>query len=83
AKKWAQLSIQMHASAPIRRTLMIACCAFTGELEDAAHHTKQLDLFAPKFLGSLLSGNVALYRDSLTNERLVEGLHLAGVKENR
>ncbi|MEJ2177906.1 MAG: adenylate/guanylate cyclase domain-containing protein [Gammaproteobacteria bacterium] len=83
AKKWAQLSIQMHASAPIRRALMIACSAFTGELENAAEHAKQLDLFAPKFLGSLLNGNVALYRDTPTNEKLVEGLYLAGAKGSR
>ena len=27
AIKWGRLSIQMHAKAPIRRTLMVACCA--------------------------------------------------------
>ena len=83
AKKWGRLSIQMHARAPIRRSLMIACCAFSGDLEEAKQHATTLDSFAPNFIDNLLDGTVAFYKQPQHNELLVKGLRDAGIEENR
>ena len=36
AVRWAGLAIQSHRKAPIRRSIMIACCARAGDLQRAA-----------------------------------------------
>jgi adenylate cyclase len=81
AMKWGRLSIQMHAKAPIRRALMVACCAYTGNLEEAANHADELKIFSPDFIPTILRGDLLLYRDSAHNNLLIEGLRKAGLHE--
>ena len=81
AIKWGRLSIQMHAKAPIRRALMVACCAYTGNLEEAATHADELRTFSPDFIPTILRGDLLLYKDLAHNKLLIEGLRKAGLHE--
>jgi len=78
ARKWGRLAIQMHATAPIRRALMIASCAYTGDREEAQKQARRLEEFAPDFVPSLLNGSLVLYRQPEHNDLLIEGLRAAG-----
>ena len=82
AMKWGRLSIQMHSKAPIRRSLMVACCAYTGDLEEAVYHAKEIQTFAPDFISSVLRGELELYKMADHNNLLVEGLRKAGLSES-
>jgi len=81
AIKWGRLSLQMHAKAPIRRALMVACCAYAGNLEEAAHHADELRVFSPDFIPTILRGDLLLYRDSAHNKLLIDGLRKASLHE--
>jgi len=81
AIKWGRLSIQMHAKAPIRRTLMVACCAHMGNMEEAAHHADELRVFSPDFISTILRGELLLYRNTEHNKLLLEGLRKSGLHE--
>jgi len=81
AMKWGRLSIQMHAKAPIRRALMVACCAHMGNMEEAAHHADELSVFSPDFIPTILRGELLLYRNSEHNKLLLEGLRKSGLHE--
>jgi hypothetical protein len=81
AIKWGRLSIQMHAKAPIRRALMVACCAYTGNLEEAAHHADELKVFSADFIPTILRGELLIYRNSAHNKLLIEGIRKAGLYE--
>ncbi len=76
--KWGALAIQMGSKAPIRRALMIACCAYTDDPAGAARHAQELETFAPDFISSILSGAMTLYKMPEHNSLLVEGLRKAG-----
>ncbi|MFB3045687.1 MAG: CadC-family transcriptional regulator, partial [Acidiferrobacterales bacterium] len=78
AKKWGLLAVQMGTKAPIRRALMIACCAYTDDPADAARHAQELKAFAPDFIPSILSGAMTLYKMPEHNTLLVDGLRKAG-----
>jgi TolB-like protein/Flp pilus assembly protein TadD len=80
-REWGTLAIQMHPRAPIRRTLMIACCAFNGDLEEAKDHIDYLESFSPEFIPSVLRGDLTLYKMSEHNALLAEGLRKAGITE--
>jgi len=80
-KEWGTLAIQMHPRAPIRRTLMIACCGYRGELEEAREHMDYLESFSPDFLPSVLQGGLSLYKMPEHNALLVEGLRKAGLTQ--
>jgi TolB-like protein len=81
AMKWGQLSIQLHSKAPIRRALMVACCAYTGDFEQAVRHVDELKLFSPDFIPAILRGDLLLYKMPSHNKLLVEGLRKAGLNE--
>jgi len=81
AIKWGRLAIQMHAKAPIRQTLMVACCAHTGNLEEAARHADELNVFSPDFIPAILRGELLLYRNEEHNKLLLEGLRKSGLYE--
>ena len=81
AMKWGRLSIQMHAKAPIRRTLMVACCAHMGNMEEAVHHADELSVFSPDFIPTILRGELLLYRNSEHNKLLLDGLRNSGLHE--
>ena len=78
-KHWAELAVQMHPRAPIRRTLMIACCVEIGDLQKAQEHAAFLRSFAPNFIPSLFEGEMKLYKDPAHDRRLAEGLRKAGL----
>ncbi|MDJ0780141.1 MAG: winged helix-turn-helix domain-containing protein [Gammaproteobacteria bacterium] len=77
AIKWGRLSIQMHATAPVRRALMTACCALQGRPDEARQHAAALAGFSPDFIPSLMRGDLVLYRATESNHLLVEGLRQA------
>ena len=69
----------MHPRAPIRRALMIACCAFNDDLDEAAKHADYLESFAPDFIPSVLRDDITLYSNPEHKASLVEGLRKAGL----
>jgi len=81
AIKWGHLSIQLHSKAPIRRALMVASCAYTGDFEQAAHHAEELKIFSPDFIPAILRGDMSLYKMPEHNKLIIDGLHKAGFKE--
>jgi TolB-like protein/class 3 adenylate cyclase len=74
AEKWGRLAVQMHTTAPIRRSLMIAICTYKGDLQGATTHAEALDSFAPAFVPAVLRGEIRLYKNAEHNELLAEGL---------
>jgi TolB-like protein len=80
AMKWGHLSIQLHSKAPIRRALMVASCAYTGDFEQAARHAEELKMFSPDFISTILHGDLSLYKMPEHNQLLVDGLRKAGFK---
>jgi adenylate cyclase len=81
AMKWGRLSIQLHSKAPIRHALMVACCAYTGDLKQAARHVHDLESFSPDFISSIFRGDILLYKMPSHNKLLLEGLSKAGLNE--
>jgi adenylate cyclase len=81
AMKWGRLSIQMHSKAPMRRVLMVACCAYNGDLEQAAAHVAALAEFSPTYIPSILRGDLLIYKTPGHNNLLIEGLRKAGMSE--
>ena len=79
ARKWGRLAIRLHATAPIRRVLLIASSAFIGDFEEATKQAEQLKAFAPEFIPSLVSGDLSLFQQAETNELLLQGLRKAGL----
>jgi adenylate cyclase len=81
AIKWGRLSIQMHSKAPMRRVLMVACCAYKGDFEQAAVHVAALEEFSPTYISSILRGDLLIYKTPGHNNLLLEGLRKAGMNE--
>jgi tetratricopeptide (TPR) repeat protein len=77
AVRWAELAIQSHPTAPIRRSIMIACCARAGDLQKAAQERAVLDGFAPDFIASLFRGENRVFTRPEDMEHLLDGLRLA------
>jgi adenylate cyclase len=80
AVHWAGLAIQSQPAAPIRRAIMIACCARAGDLKQAAQERLALDGFAPDFIPSLFRGENRVFTRSEDFEHLLEGLRLAAAE---
>ena len=78
AIKWGRLAIQMQSAAPIRRALMVACCAFTDDLKESHIHVRELAEFSPDFIPNVLSGSLLLYKHIEHNALFVEGLKKSG-----
>jgi len=79
AIKWCRLSIQMHSRAPMRRALMVACCAYNGDLEQAASHAVELEAFSPGYISTILNGDLRIYKLAEHNNLLLEGLRRANL----
>ncbi|MFD1159015.1 BTAD domain-containing putative transcriptional regulator [Roseovarius aestuarii] len=77
-QNWGARAIQYSARAPIRRALMIASATHLGQPEDARPHADALASFAPKFLDSIVSGRLILYRLPEHNALLVSGIKKSG-----
>jgi adenylate cyclase len=78
AVRWAGLAIQSQPAAPIRRSIMIACCARAGDLQRAAQEQAVLDGFAPDFIASLFRGENRVFTRPEDMEHHLDGLRLAG-----
>jgi hypothetical protein len=74
AIRWAEAAIQSQPTAPIRRALMIACCARTGNLHRAARERAVLDSFAPDFIPSLFRGENRVFTRPQDMKHLLECL---------
>jgi adenylate cyclase len=77
AVRWAGLAIQSQPAAPIRRSIMIACCARAGDLQRAAQERAVLDGFASDFIPSLFRGENRVFTRAEDMEHLLNGLRLA------
>lgn len=71
--RWAELAIQSNPRAPIRRAIMIACCARAGYLQKAAQERAVLDGFAPDFIASLFRGENRVFTRPENMEHLLDG----------
>ncbi len=78
ATSWAELAIQAEPVAPLRRALMIACCARNGDLARAASEQAALNSFAPDFIPSLFRGDFKVFARQDDMAHLLGSLRLAG-----
>jgi adenylate cyclase len=80
AVRWAETAIQSFPKAPIRRAIMIACCARAGNVEKATLERAVLDGFAPDFIPSMFRGENRVFTRPEDMEHLLEGLRLAAAE---
>jgi adenylate cyclase len=78
ARQWAELAIQSHPTAPIRRALMIACGAEAGDDGLVREHLKYLMSFAPDFIPSMFRGENPIFRRPEHMGLFLDGLRKAG-----
>jgi len=78
--RWCESGIQVSHRAPIRRALMIACCAQRDDLGRARVEIDALNSFAPGFLKSIILGDNPVFIRPGDNEHLLESLRLAGIQ---
>ena len=78
-REWAELAIQSHPTAPIRRVLMIAYAAEAGDTQLLRAHLEKLQNVAPDFISSLFRADyrpfhrpehMTMLLDSLRKARL-------------
>lgn len=79
AKKWGHLAVQMHATAPLRRALLIAACMYTHDLDGVKTHMKSLTAFAPDFVQDVLEERIKLYKIDEHNELVIGGLRASKI----
>ncbi len=78
-RHWGELAIQSHPAAPIRRALMIACAAETGDAELLRTHRDYLRGVAPDFVPSLFRGDHRPYHHPEHMAMLLASLRKAGL----
>jgi TolB-like protein/Tfp pilus assembly protein PilF len=78
AARCAELAIQSEPAVPLRRAIMIACCARSGDQARAAKELAVLNGFAPEFTASLFSGDFQVFRQPEAMTHLLDSLRLAG-----
>jgi tetratricopeptide (TPR) repeat protein len=71
---WAELAIQSHPAAPIRRVLMIAYAAEVGDVGLLKHHREKLEMIAPDFIPSLVRGDYEPFHRPEHTKMLLESL---------
>jgi TolB-like protein len=81
AARLAELAIQSEPAVPLRRAIMIACCAQLGDQARAAKELAVLKGFAPDFMASLFRGDFQVFRRPDDMQHLRDSLRLAGVME--
>ncbi|HMM87540.1 MAG TPA: hypothetical protein PKA25_00015 [Bradyrhizobium sp.] len=79
AARWCEAAIQAQHRAPIRRALMIACSARTGDMARARAEIAVLNSFAPDFIASVFRGQNPVFTRQEDMENLLGGLRLAGI----
>jgi TolB-like protein len=78
-RRWAELAIQSHPTAPNRNVLMIAYAAEVGDAELGRTHLKALQRVAPDFIPSLFRGDYRPFRKPEHMAMLLDGLRKAGL----
>jgi len=81
AARLAELAIQSEPAVPLRRAIMIACCARLGDHARAGRELAVLNGFAPEFIASLFRGDFQVFRKPDDMTHLLDSLRLAGVTE--
>ena len=74
---WAQKAIQAQPVAPIRRAMMIAYAAETGDADLLKTHLDALTGFSPDFIASLFRGENRLFAKQQHMDLLLTGLSKA------
>jgi adenylate cyclase len=77
AARLAELAIQSEPAVPLRRAIMIACCAQLGDQARAAKELAVLTGFAPDFMASLFRGDFQVFRQPEAITHLLDSLRLA------
>jgi len=77
--KWAELAIQSHGSAPIRRVMMIVYAAKTGNAALLRTHLERLNAIAPDFVPSLFRGDHWTFHQPQHMQMLLDSLRKAGL----
>ncbi len=77
AARQAELAIQSEPAVPLRRAIMIACCAQLGDKPRAARELAALNGFAPDFIPLLYRGDFQVFRRPEDMEHLLDSLRLA------
>jgi len=80
-RHWAELAIQSHPTAPIRRALMIACGAEAGDEALVRAHADYLNNFAPDFIHSLFRRENPIFQQPDHMQMLLDGLSKAGLAD--
>ncbi|MDX1402501.1 MAG: hypothetical protein R3245_11315, partial [Kiloniellales bacterium] len=80
-RRWAEKAILAEPTAPMRRLLMIAHAAETGDQLLLDEHLTQLNSFSPKFLARFLSGENVVFRVPAHRKKVVRALQKAGLTE--
>jgi tetratricopeptide (TPR) repeat protein len=78
AARLAELAIQSEPAVPLRRAIMIACCARLSDQVRSAHELAVLKGFAPDFIASLFRGDFQVFRKPEDMTHLLDSLRLAG-----
>ena len=77
--KWAELAIQSHGSAPIRRVMMVVYAAKAGDAALLRTHLERLNTIAPDFVPSLFRGDYLPFHQPQHNQMLLDSLRAAGL----
>jgi hypothetical protein len=78
-REWAEIAIQSHPTAPIRRVLMIAYAAEVGDAQLLRTHREKLQSFAPDFIPSLFRGDFRPFDRPEHVTMLLDSLRKAGL----
>jgi TolB-like protein len=76
---WAEIAIQSHPAAPIRRALMIAYAAEAGDAPLLRAHLEKLNSVAPDFIPSLFRGDYLPFKKPEHMQMLLYSLRKAGL----
>jgi len=77
--KWAELAIQSHGSAPIRRVLMIVYAAKVGDAALLRTNVDRLNVIAPDFVPSMFRGDYRPLHRPEHMQMLLDSLRAAGL----
>ena len=77
-EEWAEKAVQGNPSAPIRRALMVAYAARTGNQAMLELHRTALMSSTPEFIDSLFQGENQIFQQPEHMAMLLDGLLLAG-----
>jgi len=78
-REWAELAIQSHPGAPIRRVLMIAYAAEVGDAPLLRTHLEKVQSVAPDFIPSLFRGDYRPFHKPEHMKMLLDSLRKAGL----